>query len=175
MTQHSLLLVSSLSSAVLSSPLCLSVSTGGRDDIFALSQFVIWGDSKAGDVWEELDDALKTIWKHLMGGNLRMDATAVGTGDGETTDRVIAFRRPRSARRVYTIQGAAGNRPVTRARDTHGSRLFFVGVDSIKGQISNRLSRGKTFRLSDGLEGCFCEELASERPVIRYVKGVPKR
>lgn len=147
----------------------------GRDDIFVLSQFVIWGNPMADDVWAELDDALRTIWKHPKGGILRVDAAAVDAGDGETMDRVISFCRPRSARRVYAIKGAAGNRPVIRASDTRGSRLFIVGVDSVKGQLSSRLSRGKSVRFSDSLEGRFYEELASERLVMRYVKGAPVR
>jgi len=147
----------------------------GRDDIFVLSQFVIWGNPMADDVWMELDDALKTVWRHPKGGILRVDAAAVDAGDGETMDRVIGFCRPRSSRRIYAIKGAAGNRPVIRASDTKGSRLFIVGVDSVKSQLTSRLSRGKTVRFSDSLEGRFYEELASERLVMRYVKGAPVR
>ncbi|WHZ35479.1 phage terminase large subunit family protein [Sagittula sp. MA-2] len=147
----------------------------GREEVFVLSQFVIWGNPMADDVWAELDDALRTIWKHPKGGILRVDAAAVDAGDGETMDRVIAFCRPRSARRVYAIKGAAGNRPVIRASDTRGSRLFIVGVDSVKSQLTSRLSRGKSVRFSDSLEGRFFEELASERLVMRYVKGAPVR
>ena len=147
----------------------------GRDDIFVLSQFVIWGNPMADDVWAELDDALRTIWKHPKGGILRVDAAAVDAGDGETMDRVINYCRPRMGRRVYAIKGAAGNRPVIRASDTRGSRLFIVGVDSVKGQLTSRLSRGKTVRFSDSLEGRFYEELASERLVMRYLKGAPVR
>ncbi|MEC9312931.1 MAG: phage terminase large subunit family protein [Pseudomonadota bacterium] len=147
----------------------------GRDDIFALAQTVIWGDPAGDDVWAELDDALKTIWRHPKGGILRVDATAVDAGDGETMDRVMGFCRPRAARRVYAIKGAAGNRPVIRASDTRGSRLFIVGVDSVKGQLASRLTRGRSVRFSDGLEGRFYEELASERLVMRYVKGAPVR
>jgi len=147
----------------------------GRDDLFVLCQFVIWGDPMADDVWAELDDALKTIWKHPKGGILRVDAAAVDAGDGETMDRVMGFCRPRSNRRIYAIKGASGNRPVIRASDTKGSRLFIVGVDSVKSQLTSRLSRGKSVRFSDSLEGRFYEELASERLVMRYVKGAPVR
>lgn len=147
----------------------------GRDDLFVLSQFVIWGSPMDDDVWAELDDALKTIWRHPKGGILKVDAAAVDAGDGETMDRVMGFCRPRSSRRIYAIKGAAGNRPVIRASDTKGSRLFIVGVDSVKSQLTSRLSRGKTVRFSDSLEGRFYEELASERLVMRYVKGAPVR
>jgi len=147
----------------------------GRDEIFVLAQSVIWGDPMADDVWHELDDALRTIWKHPKGGILKVDATAIDAGDGVTMDRVIGFCRPRSSRRIYAIKGAGGDRPVIRASDTKGSRLFIVGVDSVKGQLVSRLTRGKSMRFSDGLEGRFYEELASERLIVRYVRGAPVR
>jgi len=147
----------------------------GRDEMFVLGQSVIWGDPAGDDVWAELDDAMRTTWKHPQGGTLRVDAAGVDAGDGETMDRVMAFTRARMARRLYALKGAAGNRPAIRASDTKGSRLFIVGVDSLKGQLIARLSRGKSVRFSDALEGRFYEELASERLVMRYVRGAPVR
>ncbi|GGE15251.1 hypothetical protein GCM10011360_00090 [Primorskyibacter flagellatus] len=44
-----------------------------------------------------------------------------------------------------------------------------------KGQLASRLTRGRSVRFSDGLEGRFYEELASERLVMRYAKGAPVR
>lgn len=147
----------------------------GREEMFVLSQSVVYGDPMGDDVWLELDDALRTVWQHPNGGIIRADAVAIDAGDGETMDKVISFTRPRSGRRVHAIKGASGNRPVIRASDTKGSKLFIVGVDSVKGQIISRLSRGKSVRFSDGLEGRFYEELASERLVLRYVRGAPVR
>jgi phage terminase large subunit GpA-like protein len=147
----------------------------GRDEIFVLSQSVIWGDPMGDNVWMELDDTLRTIWKHPKGGLLRVDAAAIDAGDGETMDKVIAFTRPRFARRVHAIKGASGNRPVIKASDTKGSKLFIVGVDSVKAQLVNRLARGRSVRFSDSLEGRFYEELASERLVMRYLRGSPIR
>ncbi len=147
----------------------------GRDEIFVLGQSVIWGDPMADDVWAELDEALRTIWKHPKGGFLKVDAAAVDAGDGVTMDRVLGFCRPRMGRRIVAIKGAAGDRPVIRASDSRGGKLFIVGVDSLKGQLINRLSRGRSIRFSDSLEGRFYEELASERLVVRYRRGAPVR
>lgn len=146
-----------------------------RDEVFVLSQSVIYGDPMADDVWAELDDALRTIWVHPNGGILRVDAAAVDAGDGETMDRVMAFTRARMARRIYAIKGASGNRPAIKASETKGAKLFIVGVDSLKGQLISRLTRGKSVRFSDGLEGRFYEELASERLIMRYIRGAPVR
>jgi phage terminase large subunit GpA-like protein len=147
----------------------------GRDEVFVLSQSVIYGDPMGDDVWAELDDALRTIWTHPKGGILRVDAAAVDAGDGETMDRVIAFTGARMAKRIYAIKGAAGNRPAIKASETKGAKLFIVGVDSLKGQLISRLTRGKSVRFSDSLEGRFYEELASERLVMRYIRGAPVR
>jgi phage terminase large subunit GpA-like protein len=72
-------------------------------------------------------------------------------------------------------QGVDGNRHAIKASDTKGSRLCVVGVDGLKGQLANRLTRGRTIRFSDTLEGRFYEEVASERLIVRYVKGAPVR
>jgi len=146
-----------------------------RDEVFVLGQSVIYGDPAGDDVWSELDDALRTVWKHPKGGILRVDAAGVDAGDGETMDRVIGFTRARMARRICALKGATGNRPTIRASDTKGTKLFIVGVDGLKGQLASRLTRGRTVRFSDRLEARFYEELASERLIMRYVRGAPVR
>lgn len=146
-----------------------------RDEIFVLSQQVIYGDPMADDVWAELDDALRTVWTHPKGGVIRVDAAAVDAGDGETMDRVVGFCRPRFGRRVFAIKGATGNRPNIKASDTKGTKLFIIGVDGLKGQLVNRLTRGRSIRFSDTLDAHFFEELASERLIMRYVRGAPVR
>ncbi|MEC5383669.1 terminase gpA endonuclease subunit [Aurantimonas sp. C2-6-R+9] len=45
----------------------------------------------------------------------------------------------------------------------------------MKGQLASRLTRGRTVRFSDRLEGRFYEELASERLIVRYIRGAPAR
>lgn len=146
-----------------------------RDEVFVLGQSVIYGDPAGDDVWSELDDALRTVWKHPKGGILRVDAAGVDAGDGETMDRVIGFTRARMARRIYALKGATGSRPAIRASDTKGTKLFIVGVDGLKGQLASRLTRGRTVRFSDRLEARFYEELASERLIMRYMRGAPVR
>lgn len=147
----------------------------GRDETFVLANSVIWGDPAEDDVWAELDELLRSTWTHPNGGTLRVDAAAVDAGDGEMMDRVIAFCRPRFGRRIVAIKGASGNRPLINASQTKGSKLFIVGVDGAKTQIINRLSRGQSIRFSADLEPRYYEELASERLVLRYVRGAPTR
>jgi phage terminase large subunit GpA-like protein len=65
-----------------------------------LGHVVIWG-SVVDDptLWIELDELLKSKWKHPHGGWLRVDAAAIDAGDGDHFDKVIAFCAPRATRR----------------------------------------------------------------------------
>ncbi|MDI6026091.1 phage terminase large subunit family protein [Corticibacterium sp. UT-5YL-CI-8] len=144
-------------------------------DVLVLGQSVIWGPPDEDHVWGELDDALKTAWPHANGGTLRVDACAVDSGDGMHSDKVLNYCRSRFARRVVAIKGVPGNRPHIQASQTQGSKLFIVGVDGLKTLITTRLSRGRSIRFSNMLEPRFFEELASERLIVRYVRGAPAR
>jgi len=147
----------------------------GRTETFVLGSSVIWGAPDDETTWVELDDALRTVWRHPLGGSIRIDAAAIDSGDGATMDSVLAFCRPRFNRKIVAIKGATGARPAIAASSSKGSRLFIVGVDGVKSQIANRLSRGGSIRFSQNLDARFYEELASERLVVRYRRGAPVR
>lgn len=134
---------------------------------------VFWGDPQADEVWTELDDHLKQKWTHPLGGQIGVSATAVDSGDGETTDAVMAFTKSRFARRIVAIKGAAGNRPAIEASKGKSGRLFIVGVDGVKGQVLKRLDDPAALRFSADLAPVFYEQLASERRVLRYKHGRP--
>ncbi|MCW5696430.1 MAG: phage terminase large subunit family protein [Bauldia sp.] len=107
-----------------------------------------------------------------MGSNPTLSANHPATvrdGSGSSL-HPAALRTPRRGR-----EGVAGNRPAIKASDTRGSKLFIVDVDDIKGQLSARLARGRSIRFSANLETRFYEELASERLIVRYVRGAPVR
>lgn len=144
-------------------------------ETFVLGHSVVWGDPKESTTWAEVDDALKTQWKHPLGGMIRVDAAAIDSGDGETMDYVVSFCRPRFGRRVVAIKGVGGNRPVIEASHTKGSKLFIVGVDGIKARLLTALSRGKSWRFSTSLSAEWFEQLTSERRVLRYSRGQPVR
>lgn len=144
-------------------------------ETFILGHSVVWGDPKESTTWAEVDDALRTSWKHPLGGVIRVDAAAVDAGDGETMDSVLAFCTPRFNRRVVAIKGAGGNRPAIEASHTKGSKLFIVGVDGIKARLLTTLARGRTFRFSNTLSAEWFEQLTSERRVLKYSRGQPVR
>lgn len=58
---------------------------------------------------------------------------------------------------------------------TVGNRLALVGVDTLKNVIFERLQRGRGIRFSQSLEPIYYEQLAAERRVVRYARGMPVR
>ncbi|MGE3583036.1 MAG: phage terminase large subunit family protein [Hyphomonadaceae bacterium] len=149
--------------------------TANVAETLVLGHAVIWGDPKDNTTWAEVDDALRSRWKHPLGGEIGVDAAAVDAGDGETMDYVLQFCRPRFARRVVAIKGAAGNRPAIEASHSKGSKLFIVGVDGLKARLLTQLSKSRTWRFSNSLGAVWFEQLTSERRVLRYSRGQPVR
>jgi len=142
-----------------------------------LGHHVVWGSFTDDGTWDELDELLKTRWRHPHGGTLKVDAAIIDASDGDHYDTVLNFCLPRIQRRVFAGKGAAGARPgfaLAKGKQI-GGRLAIVGVDTIKGAIFDRLGRGAAIRFSNSLEPVWFEQLTSERRVIRYVRGRPMR
>ncbi len=146
----------------------------GRDGLaHVLGHVLIWGSPGDDSTWIELDALLRTTWPHPKGGTLKVDAAAIDSGDGAWTAKVYDFTRARFARKVVAIKGASGKRPPIARANTKGALLFIVGVDGLKSQIFQRLARGSSIRFSDTLDAEYFEQVASERLVVRHVRGAP--
>lgn len=152
-----------------------SVVGWSRAEAFVLGHVVLWGSPDEDATWAELDELLRTRWRHPGGGRLGVDAAIVDSGD--RTDKVYAFCFPRLGRRIMAGKGVAGTRPVCEPSrgKVRGGRLFLVGVDTVKSTIYDRLARARALRFADSLERSYYEQLASERKVVRYVRGQPVR
>ncbi|WP_025036207.1 phage terminase large subunit family protein [Bradyrhizobium sp. DOA9] len=170
--------------------LCITVGADVQDDrieasivgwtregtALVLAHCVIWGRFTDDTTWLELDELLKTRWKHPHGGLLKVDAAVIDAGDGDHADLVLAFCGPRTSRRIFAGKGASGTRPgFVVSRTKKGARLAIVGVDVLKSAIFDRLARGAAIRFSNLLAPVYFEQLASERRVVRYKRGQPSR
>jgi phage terminase large subunit GpA-like protein len=51
--------------------------------------------------------------------------------------------------------------------------LFILGSDTAKGQIINRLARGRSIRFSNTLDESYFLQLCSERRIVRMSRGRP--
>ena len=149
-------------------------------EALVLGHTIIWGAPASDETtWLELDELLRTKWRHPHGGALRVDAAVVDSS--AFTDAAYAFCFPRLGRRIWAGKGMAGSRAAlqvakVKARSAaHGGRLFLVGVDTLKQTIFQRLQHGRSIRFSKSLELVYYEQLAAERRVVRYVRGRPVR
>lgn len=144
---------------------------------------VIHGDPAQQTVWEELDGLLLETFKTESGRSLKIRSTAIDTG-GHHAERVYAFCRARTARRVYAIKGVAGPRPIWpkragQSRTKHP--VFAIGVDTAKDAIYARLriqSPGPGyihFPADDAFNDDYFAQLTAERVVTRYRQGRPYR
>lgn len=143
-----------------------------------LGHRVIWGSFEDDDTWQDLDDLLRTRFRHALGGRIGIDAAAIDAGDGASMHHVTAFATPRTRAKVLAIKGAAGNRPVIEragSKTKTGARLWIVGVDTAKAQLFARLPQPAAVRFSADLPPVWFEQLASERAVLRYRRGQPVR
>ena len=147
------------------------------DTAWILGHVVIWGAYDDDLTWIELDEVLSTRWRHPLGGKLGLDAVCIDAGDGAAMERVLSFCGPRSRRKVLAIKGLDGARPfITKSKQkTRGAALWLVGVDSIKTTLMSRLAREGLIRFSGDLPAVWFEQLASERAVVRYIRGQPRR
>jgi phage terminase large subunit GpA-like protein len=144
-----------------------------------LGHVVIWGAPATDETaWTELDELLRSRFRHPLGGMLGIDATIVDSS--AYTEAAYGFCFPRLSRRIWAGKGMAGTHPALRmakikTKSQHGGRLFLVGVDGIKATIFSRLEHGRSIRFSNTLEPAYYEQLTSERRVVRYVRGRPVR
>lgn len=146
--------------------------------MLVLHHAVIWGGHDEEATWAELDALLTQRWPHALGGRIGVDACAVDAGDGVSMPDVTAFCGPRFRRRVVAIKGAPGaSRPaIARANKVKGKALLWiVGVDGLKTSLFARLPQAGSVRFSNSLPEIWFEQLASERAVVRYVRGQPQR
>lgn len=142
--------------------------------MFALADETIWGAPTADQTWRDLDDLLKRRFPHPLGGTLGYDAAAIDSGDGNVTDIVYQFTRPRfGGRRVVSIKGDAGNRPLIERASKPW--LWIVGTDGAKTRLYGLIEQPGHVRFSQDLPARFYEELCAERRVTFYKSGQPRK
>ena len=167
---------------------------------FALGHTQIWGSTLEQATWDELEATLSTTWKHPNGWDIGVDAAAVdsgGTGSGaeSRTQQVYDWCGPRYGRRIFAIKGVGGARiewERSKKKDLR-IRLFLVGIDPLKTEITERLAafafqdatgapckddkgegrNPQAIRISGDLPPEWFEQMTSERRFIRYVANRP--
>jgi len=153
----------------------LEVVTLGHSatQMFGLGYETIHGSPTGEQVWRDLDDLLKRRFQHPLGSSIGYDAAAIDSGDGNVTDLVYSFTRPRLGRRVVAIKGHDGNRALIERSSKPW--LYIVGADGAKSRLFGLLEKPGHVRFAADLPPRFYEELCSERRVTFYKFGQPRK
>ncbi len=151
----------------------------GRGESWILGHEVIRGMTNIISTWDELDALLATRWRHPLGAEIGISATAVDAGDGNRTQFVYDFCVSRAARGIHAVKGRAGAKPWLEwsKQKKHHIRLGLVGVDEIKADLMARLAMDKRgpryIHLPKHLDAEFYRQLTSEVRRVRYARGRP--
>lgn len=141
------------------------------------------GDPGQQQVWDQLDRFLMQQWSFRDGRQLGVSCVVVDSGDGNYTQEVYEFTKPRESRNIFSGKGRGGlgvpylSRPTKTNRV--GATLFTIGVDAGKSVIMHRLrleDEGAGYchfpRESDrGYDEEYFKGLLAERQVYEYRGG----
>jgi phage terminase large subunit GpA-like protein len=157
-----------------------------REESWVVDYTQLHCDPASDSAWQKLDDYLKSTFVAADGRRLPVAAAAIDTG-GHFTHQVYAFCRNR--KRTFAVKGAERpGLPVKGKSSTvdvnyrgkiipNGVRLWFVGTDSAKDLLHNRMRmkhEGPGFlHVSDELPDEFFEGMTSEeRKRIKTARGM---
>ncbi len=137
---------------------------------------IIWGNPATQEVWQELDEFLKTTYIKVDGARLNIAATCIDSG-GHHTDQVYAYTRGNNARRIFAIKGASqAGKPIASRPTFVGRRrtaLYSIGTDTAKEFIHARLKDDKTnlIHFPNTVDEEYFKQLTAEKRVAKFVKG----
>lgn len=155
---------------------------GLDEENWSVEYEILYGDPSTMDLWIRLDEFLKKKYKRQDGVELSIVSTAIDSG-GHYTQAVYSFCRGKLRRRIHAIKGVSGfGKPIwpkrASIRNIGKVPLYTVGVDAAKDIIYKRLKIERTgagYCHFPMYEAEYFEQLASEKIVFTYHKGVPVR
>lgn len=162
---------------------------GEREEMWIIGWDEIFGTPASEELWVRLDQMIERGFEHESGTTIKIAATCIDAGDGQTTSYVLDYARKRRGRHILAIKGQSqpGKPPIGRpvkvdltvgGREIKGgAELWPVGSDVVKGVLMGRI------RLVDPpmvhfpaeLGPDFYQQLTSERLRTVYSKGFAKR
>ncbi|MDM5178505.1 phage terminase large subunit family protein [Massilia sp. DJPM01] len=167
---------------------CEVVAWGVGEQSWSVGYYILWGDTLAQEVWDDLDELLATTYEHASGAALPISATILDTGGtGGYTQRAYEYVRARTSRKVFAGKGVAGwGRGIVESPQRKQSgktarkvNLFLVGVDEAKLVVMRRLAvatPGPGYcHFPVDREAEYYKQLTAEKMVTRYIKGQPVR
>jgi phage terminase large subunit GpA-like protein len=158
------------------------VGFGLHGETWSLDYQVLPGDPSQQQVWEELKHLWMTPLARADGSEVSVMAACVDSG-GHHTQEVYRFCRENAGRRWYPVKGAnTPGKPLVSKPTLQGRppvRLFTVGTETAKDTIAANLlveERGPGYCHFPAARGDdYFRQLRSERPVMRFTRGVSVR
>jgi phage terminase large subunit GpA-like protein len=160
---------------------CEILGWGKGNESWSLGYRVLYGSPAKPDVWQELDELLRTPYTTSGGHTLRVVTACVDSG-GHYTSEVYRFCRARESRRIYAIKGtsvpgAAVLHTKTRKNDQN-CLLFGIGTETIKELLFSRLDIDQPgpgyCHFSWHNDDNYFDQLTAEERVTEYHKGIPR-
>jgi len=161
-------------------------------EAWIVNTHILFGDPTLPDVWKDLDALLMMPIRHASGALMIVHAVAIDSGDGDNTQEVYEFARPRRRRivggqrqDVLAVKGSStAKAPIIgkgkkleytyRGKPAFGSvELFQVGGELAADWFMNRLALEKDIAIhtSHQLPLEFYEQLLAEVKVTEWRKG----
>lgn len=164
---------------------------GRGEESWLVAREVIHGAPSVPETWAALEEPLFRGWPHAAGGTLKISATAIDAGDGNTTHHVLSFARKHAHRHVIATKGQSvqGKPILGKPKDldvTHKGKtskkavkLWPLGSDTAKAVLYARYKLTEPgagyVNLPQGLPETEYAEMTAEKVVTSYVKGFPRR
>ena len=152
------------------------IGWGDNYEAWVLEYKIIWGNPATKEVWQELDEFLKTIYHKEDAKKLPIAATCIDSG-GHHTDMVYSFCRGNNHRRIFAIKGASqAGKPIASRPTFVGRRrtaLYSIGTDTAKEFIHARLKDDKTnlIHFPNTVDEEYFKQLTAEKRVAKFVRG----
>ncbi len=158
------------------------VGWGRGEENWSIAYEVLYGDPSTAELWMRLDSVLQQKFIHPIHGEMILRASCIDSG-GHYTQQVYNYCRARSGRRVFAIKGVGGEGKPIIGRPSKNNigkiNLFPVGTDTAKELVYSRLKmteEGEGYcHFPQGRSDEYFRMLTSEKRIIKYYKGRPKR
>lgn len=164
---------------------------GRGEESWLVAREILWGSPTDEATWTALEELIFRGWPHEGGATLRIVATAIDAGDGNTTHQVREFARRWAHRDVLACKGQAVagkpilGRPTLQDVSHRGKvlkdavKLWPVGSDTAKSLIYRRYELEQPgpqyVHLPQGLPDDEFSQMTAERQVTKYVRGFPRQ
>jgi phage terminase large subunit GpA-like protein len=158
------------------------VGWGLGEQSWSLEYHSLPGNPAEKEVWQRLDDLLKTRYAHRIVKSRSIMACCVDSGNWSKL--VYEFTGPRFDRRIFAVKGSSDPRAAiwprrpARPKDGRASSLFVIGSTAAKEVVVGRLGiaqPGPGYCNFPERDLDYFEQLLSEKPVHKRIRGLQQR